>query len=191
MKKLTATLGTELRAFAKLTEGMNVRETQKEYSNRTQRNESTKSKASGWPKRKVTRKTTEQQDSDGRRPCALNLNTYKMHALGDYVRTIEQYGTTDSYSTQIVSLKLLTLFFLYLTVCSYILTLQGELQHRKVQAQYARTNRRGHLEQMTRIGDICDVLQDMDNELKCQQNQHSSPAELDVHALHSLLDGSG
>lgn len=33
----------------------------------------------------------------------LNLFTYKLHALGDYVRTIRAFGTTDSYSTQIVS----------------------------------------------------------------------------------------
>lgn len=30
----------------------------------------------------------------------MNLNTYKVHALGDYVETIRQYGTTDSYSTE-------------------------------------------------------------------------------------------
>ena len=36
----------------------------------------------------------------------LNLNTYKFHALGDYVATIRLFGTTDSYSTQVVSLIL-------------------------------------------------------------------------------------
>lgn len=35
-------------------------------------------------------------------PKALNLNTYKMHALGDYVSTIRESGTTDSYSTETV-----------------------------------------------------------------------------------------
>jgi hypothetical protein len=38
-----------------------------------------------------------------RRVKHFNLLTYKMHALGDYVSTIRQFGTTDSYSTQIVS----------------------------------------------------------------------------------------
>lgn len=37
------------------------------------------------------------------KPRTLNLFTYKFHALGDYVRTIRLFGTTDSYSTQIVS----------------------------------------------------------------------------------------
>jgi hypothetical protein len=34
----------------------------------------------------------------------FNLQTYKVHALGDYVSTIKMFGTTDSYSTAIVSI---------------------------------------------------------------------------------------
>lgn len=34
----------------------------------------------------------------------FNLKTYKLHALGDYVETIIRFGTTDSYSTQLVSM---------------------------------------------------------------------------------------
>lgn len=34
---------------------------------------------------------------------ALNLFTIKFHFLGDYAHHIRQYGTTDSYSTQLVS----------------------------------------------------------------------------------------
>lgn len=33
----------------------------------------------------------------------FNLNTYKTHALGDYVETIRRYGTADSFSTEMVS----------------------------------------------------------------------------------------
>ena len=36
-------------------------------------------------------------------PKSLNLNTYKFHALGDYEKTIKMFGTTDSYTTQVVS----------------------------------------------------------------------------------------
>lgn len=32
----------------------------------------------------------------------LNLETYKLHTLGDYTTTIRRYGTTDSYSTEMV-----------------------------------------------------------------------------------------
>lgn len=34
---------------------------------------------------------------------SFNINTYKIHAIGDYVRTIAHLGTMDSYSTRIVS----------------------------------------------------------------------------------------
>src|SRR5260370_227497 len=38
----------------------------------------------------------------GRKPKILNLLTVKFHFLGDYVRHIRLFGTTDSYSTQLV-----------------------------------------------------------------------------------------
>ncbi|KAJ7123863.1 hypothetical protein C8R43DRAFT_899430 [Mycena crocata] len=39
----------------------------------------------------------------------LNLDTYKFHALGDYPFTIPLFGTTDSFSTQIVCIPILTI----------------------------------------------------------------------------------
>ena len=33
----------------------------------------------------------------------FNLHTFKMHSLGHYVDAIRMYGTTDNYSTQVVS----------------------------------------------------------------------------------------
>ncbi|KAF9472013.1 hypothetical protein BDN70DRAFT_819287, partial [Pholiota conissans] len=39
----------------------------------------------------------------GQKKKGLNLGTVKFHFLGDYVSHIRQYGTTDSYSTQLVS----------------------------------------------------------------------------------------
>ena len=40
----------------------------------------------------------------GQRPKGFNLQTYKLHALADYPSQIRMYGTTDSYSTQVVRL---------------------------------------------------------------------------------------
>ena len=45
-------------------------------------------------------KTNTQKGSSVRRPKRFNLRTYKYHALGDYCNAIQQFGTTDSYSTQ-------------------------------------------------------------------------------------------
>jgi hypothetical protein len=39
-----------------------------------------------------------------RKSKLLNLETYTYHAMGDYVKTIRTFGTTDSYSTQPVSI---------------------------------------------------------------------------------------
>jgi hypothetical protein len=43
-------------------------------------------------------------ESRGPRVKRFNLSTYKFHAMGDYVRTIKLFGTTDSFTTQIVSI---------------------------------------------------------------------------------------
>jgi hypothetical protein len=48
------------------------------------------------------------QKASSRKPKQLNLNTYKFHSLGDYVETIRRFGTTDSYSTQPVSIHLMS-----------------------------------------------------------------------------------
>lgn len=55
--------------------------------------------------RKLTRRAGTQNiapESTGVRTKQFNLNTYKFHAMGDYVKTIRFFGTTDSFSTQIV-----------------------------------------------------------------------------------------
>ena len=41
----------------------------------------------------------------GHKHKKLNLETYKYHALADYLETIRRYGTTDNYNMQIVSLN--------------------------------------------------------------------------------------
>jgi hypothetical protein len=42
--------------------------------------------------------------SAARKSKQFTLNNYKFHCLGDYVENIRMYGTTDSYSTESVSL---------------------------------------------------------------------------------------
>lgn len=45
-----------------------------------------------------------------RKKKEFNLQTYKWHSLGDYVKTISKYGSTDSYSTELVYSSLLLWF---------------------------------------------------------------------------------
>ncbi|KAG8729611.1 hypothetical protein FRC10_003581 [Ceratobasidium sp. 414] len=149
-KAVTTKLGTALRNFAKLAKDMDIHETPKEYARRKKQSGASKALSMSQRTRTTTNtphtnkaKLQQNLDTDGRRICMLNLDTYKMHSLGDFPGSVEEYGTTDSYSTQI-----------------------GELQNRKYKAQYMRTNKCGAVEQMTEIDDIMTTLQDIDKELK-------------------------
>ena len=75
----------------------------------------------------------------GPKPHTFNMSTYKLHTLGDYVKSIWQFGRTDNYSTQVVSESLL--------IVSYCLPNhnldQGELEHCRVKRFYSWTNKIG------------------------------------------------
>jgi hypothetical protein len=92
--QVTTSLGNSLRVFKEKTCKMYAtRELERERAARMRRQEKCMTKTS----------TRRKHNSSARQPKQLNLKTYKFHALGDYVRTIRQFGTTDSYSTQHVS----------------------------------------------------------------------------------------
>jgi hypothetical protein len=57
-------------------------------------------------KRRRGKKQPDLYEDDDDEPLrkTLNIQTYKYHALGDYVAAIRQYGTTDSFSTERVRL---------------------------------------------------------------------------------------
>ncbi|KAG8794779.1 hypothetical protein FRC12_021702 [Ceratobasidium sp. 428] len=171
-KSITTKLGTAIRNFVKLTDGLKIRETPKEYARRKKQSEA--SKAKQMSRRAPTtanttraNKTSTQQnpdDGDGRHIVTLNLNTYKFHSTGDYPWHVEEYGTSDSYSTQI-----------------------GELQNRKYKAQYGQTNKRDDIEQMTEIEDIMNTLQAIDKELK--ESLKRPRPRIDAAAIDSLTEG--
>jgi hypothetical protein len=56
---------------------------------------------------RVPKASTSKEKSSGQRASGIrtlfSMCTYKLHALGDYVAAIARYGTTDNYSTQVVS----------------------------------------------------------------------------------------
>jgi hypothetical protein len=103
----TSSLGSKLRNFsATVCTEYNTRELQREADAR-QRRQATAQKppnsgASTAPVPGPSALPSAQKPVGGRRPKALNLNTYKNHSLGDYAATIRMYGTTDSYSTEAV-----------------------------------------------------------------------------------------
>ncbi|KAG2739784.1 hypothetical protein P692DRAFT_201872909 [Suillus brevipes Sb2] len=66
-------------------------------------------------------------ESTGPKVKKFNLNTYKYHAMGDYVGMIRFFGTTDSFTTQI-----------------------GELAHRALKAFYPLTNKQDTSSQLAK-----------------------------------------
>ncbi|QRW23996.1 Maltodextrin phosphorylase [Rhizoctonia solani] len=174
MKKLTAKLGSELCSFAELTNTMNVSETLDKYARQKKQQAAAQALRSTQTTglKAQSKAIAHPQMPDGRRKCLFNINTYKVHAIGHYVHTITEFGTTDSYSTQIC-----------------------ELQHCFVKNQFERTNKKDVVQQMTQIGDVASVLKRMDLELEQRQVQLQSQdnkcetAQLDTKALQLLLNG--
>lgn len=94
MDAATIQLGLQTREFrAKTCVLFKTRELAKESRKRVHKKSSTAIQKPARPQKKKN----------------LNLFTYKYHALGDYVNSIRMFGSTDSYSTQIVSYHSLTL----------------------------------------------------------------------------------
>ena len=54
--------------------------------------------------------------SAGTKKKLFNLILIKLHALGDYVKTIKTFGTTDSYSTQPVWILFKLLYLLLVLI---------------------------------------------------------------------------
>jgi hypothetical protein len=93
---LTTVFGTLFRRFAEQTAVFPTQELPREAAARVRRRAhqamgETSSSAPPAPDKKIKK---------------LNLSTYKLHAMGDYVSTIRNLGTIDSYSTQAVSAHL-------------------------------------------------------------------------------------
>ena len=109
LDKVTTALGKELRVFsAETCTAFNTRELKREVAARNRKRKSKKQDkshshaATSDSCHSVSRK----QEPDTPRTKLLNLNTYKVHALGDYVSTIRRFGTTDSYTTETVCFSL-------------------------------------------------------------------------------------
>ncbi|KAJ8592982.1 hypothetical protein M405DRAFT_685055, partial [Rhizopogon salebrosus TDB-379] len=95
----TTRLGRALRQFKKITcDAFATQELPKEVAARGRRKPaySKKGKSNAPPRKK------KETASDSPRTRFFNMSTYKLHALGDYVKSIWLFGTTDNFSTQVV-----------------------------------------------------------------------------------------
>lgn len=98
----TTSLGQQMRKFANKTcPEFCTKETPREEAARHRRTAAKLAKSSGSTSEKP--QPAPRPRSSGAKRRKFNLNTYKYHSLGDYIWHIITFGTTDSYSTQIVS----------------------------------------------------------------------------------------
>jgi hypothetical protein len=118
LESVTTILGRELRRFSSVTcQSFSTEELPKEVAARGRRQSRQNAKATATPTSTQTDTSnvpvatsanlpTQIMESDTdvkkKKKKKFNLSTYKVHALGDYVRTIRLYGTTDSYNSQTV-----------------------------------------------------------------------------------------
>lgn len=108
LDKVTTELGEQLRVFKRRTcTAYKTGELPRETAARKRRKARPKTKAQptkSEPVSKVEISIPQPKPKSKRNKLKeFNLNTYKTHALGDYVNMIRRYGTTDSYSTEVVS----------------------------------------------------------------------------------------
>jgi hypothetical protein len=118
MDKVTVALGNALRAFStKTCAAFDTHELKRETEARNRRElmkqQRRDSSSSHLPSSSSRHTVGAKQGPGARQPKKLNLNTYKVHALGDYVNTIRTFGTTDSYSTETVCTRSRPIVFIH------------------------------------------------------------------------------
>lgn len=95
MDLVTSAVGQQFREFkAKVCDAYTTRELHREVEARMWRHARQASKQNDM------RKGKQNTLNYGQHTKVFNFQTYKFHALGDYVSTIQQYGTSDSYSSE-------------------------------------------------------------------------------------------
>lgn len=103
LKEMTRSLGFALRKFTKKTcSAFQTNELPKEEAARARR-KAKAPKSSSTTKKGQAGKSGKKSEAKRSRLKTFSLFTYKLSALGDYIWAILLYGTTDGYSTQIVS----------------------------------------------------------------------------------------
>lgn len=99
----TTLLGQSLRHFKdEVCEAFRTCELPREEAARGRRTAAKTAKGTG----EVTTSAVAKPKATGPRQRKFNLQTYKLHALGDYGATILRFGTSDNYTTQIVCVRL-------------------------------------------------------------------------------------
>jgi len=108
MDQVTSAVSDQFRNFkAQVCSAYNTQELCQEVEARTRRYAKQAAKQAGGQESNQSSSILKEQAAGSpknmQRKKIFNFQTYKFHALGDYVSTIRQYGTSDSYSSEPVS----------------------------------------------------------------------------------------
>ncbi len=114
LRTSTTMLGAKLRHLVNnICPHYHTKELPGEEAARGRRRAAKSAKVTNQPVTQVGTAVSTQNRVQGPKRKLLNLCTYKLHALGDYVSQILWFGTTDSYSTQTVGVSTICLVVTY------------------------------------------------------------------------------
>lgn len=130
LEYVTTDLCNRIRAFARKCRRIDTRELPGEAAARGRR------KARLLAKKGPTDAEPAQGKKSRRKQKCINLETFKLHNLPHYAGWIRWMGTTDNYSTQVVSTH--AVYHLRLTEAD---VMQGESEHRRIKRFYGLTNK--------------------------------------------------
>ena len=116
---------------------------------------------------------TQREKSKARGPKIrkFNMQTYKMHALGDYARCIRLFGASDGYSTQTVHIPLPS-------PVTFLICFQGELEHRRCKRFYPRVHKgkkhykQGIAKHVQREHNLHNIGQELDLDMNRPAKRH-------------------
>ncbi|KII90776.1 hypothetical protein PLICRDRAFT_697259 [Plicaturopsis crispa FD-325 SS-3] len=161
LDKVTVAFGQAIRHFADVTcPAFDTVETDAEYASR------------GRAERRRQQKATENSNGQaastntpmGKRQRTFNLQTAKLHFLGDYGTQIRFFGTTDSYNTQI-----------------------GELEHRVVKKRHGRGSKKHVVPQLVKL-DVNETVHDRMAEELAAASSPPPAFKTDVEDVGNLED---
>ncbi|KAG8898963.1 hypothetical protein FRC00_002093 [Tulasnella sp. 408] len=143
---LTRSLGQELRYFEEhVANALKTFETPKEARSRVRRE---RRKGADVRHEGVGSSTAAAAPGVARKAKSYSLDTYKVHALGDYISQIRLFGTLDVTSTQV-----------------------GEARHRQKKRQYQRTNKRNFESQIAARTALIENMRFIDQQVALAKGQ--------------------
>jgi hypothetical protein len=117
------------------------------------------------PNGSIPQESSKQKQKPHKEPI-FSLSTFKVHSLGDYVDCIRRHGTTDSYSTQPVSIS---------STLAILLTgmIQGEAEHKICKLMFPRTRKQRdtYTQELTKLDTLTAHMERIEQQLEERESR--------------------